>query len=74
MRFFRKCTMFRRSIPLGAVMESNDFEDLEKTCVIDVPQPPRDVLRERCSENMQQNYGRTLMPKCDFNKFAKQLY
>ena len=55
--------MFRRSIPLGAVMERNDFEDLEKTFVIDVPQPPRGVLREMCSESMQQNYGRTLMPK-----------
>ena len=34
---------------------NNDFEDLEKTFLIDVPQPPRGVLRERCSENMQQN-------------------
>ena len=55
--------MFRWSIPLGALMERKDFEDLEKTFVIDVPQPPRGVLRERCSENMQQNYGRTLMKK-----------
>ena len=31
------------------------------------------VLRERCSENMQQSYRRTAMPKCDFNKVAKQL-
>ena len=28
----------------------------------------------RCSESMQQIYRRTLMPKCDFNKVAKQLY
>ena len=28
---------------------------------------------KRCSENMQQIYSRTLMPKCDFNKVAKQL-
>ena len=27
-----------------------------------------------CSENMQQIYRKTLMPKCDFNKAAKQLY
>ena len=35
-------------------------------------QPYRDVLKKRCSENMQQTY-RTPMPKCDFNKVAKQL-
>ena len=28
----------------------------------------------RCSESMQQIYRRTPMPKCDFNKVAKQLY
>ena len=28
----------------------------------------RDVLRKRCSKNMQQIYRRTLMLKCDFNK------
>ena len=30
----------------------------------------RGVLRKRCSENMQQIYRRTSMPKCDFNKVA----
>ena len=30
--------------------------------------------RKRCSEIMQQIYRRTLMPKCDFNKVALQLY
>ena len=34
-------------------------------------QPPRGVLKKRCSENMQQIYRRTSMPKCDFNKVAK---
>ena len=33
-------------------------------------QPPRSVLKKRCSENMQQIYWRTPMPKCDFNKVA----
>ena len=33
-------------------------------------QPSRSVLRKRCSENMQQIYRRTPMPKCDFNKVA----
>ena len=29
--------------------------------------PSRGVLRKRRSENMQQIYGRTPTPKCDFN-------
>ena len=29
---------------------------------------------QRCFENIQQNYRRTPMPKCDFNKVAKELY
>ena len=37
-------------------------------------QPPRGILRKRFSENMQQIYRRTTLPKCDFNKVAKQLY
>ena len=43
---------------------------------LDYPQeqPPRGVLRKMCSENMQQIYRRTPMPKCNFNKVAKQLY
>ena len=36
-------------------------------------QPPTVVLKKRCSENMQQIYRRTPMPKRDFNK-VKQLY
>ena len=34
---------------------------------------PRGVLRKRCSENMQQIYRKTTMPKRDFNKVEKQL-
>ena len=34
-------------------------------------QPPRRVLSKRCSENMQQIYKRTAIPKCDFNKDFK---
>ena len=37
-------------------------------------QPSRGVLRKRCSENMQQIYRRTPMPKCDFNKVALHIY
>ena len=35
-------------------------------------QPPRGVPRKSCSEIMQQIYRRTPMPKCNFNKVAKQ--
>ena len=37
-------------------------------------QPFRRVLGKMCSENMQQTYRRTPMPKCDFNRAAKQLF
>ena len=40
----------------------------------DQKQPSRSVFIKRCSENKQQIYRRTPMPKCDFNKAAKQLY
>ena len=33
-------------------------------------QPSRDVLMKRYSENMQQIYRRTSIPKCNFNKVA----
>ena len=31
--------------------------------------PEADVLKKRCSENMQQIYRRTRMPKCDFKLY-----
>ena len=31
-------------------------------------QPTKGVLIKKCSENMQEIYGKTPMPKCDFNK------
>ena len=37
-------------------------------------QPSRGVLRKRSSDNMQEIYRKTPMPKCDFNNVAKQLY
>ena len=36
-------------------------------------QPSRTVLKNSCSENLQQIYRKTTMPKCDFDKNAKQL-
>ena len=37
-------------------------------------QPSGGVPEKKCSENMQQIYRSTHMPKYDFNKVAKQLY
>ena len=37
-------------------------------------QPAISVLMKKCSENMQQIYRGTPMPKCDFNKVEKELY
>ena len=34
----------------------------------------RGAIRKKCSENIQQIHSSTPMPKCDFNKVAKQLY
>ena len=42
--------------------------------VINRSRSSRGILTKRCSENMQQIYRRIPMPKCDFNKVAKQLY
>ena len=43
--------------------------DLEITELADA-ELPEAALRKRCSENMQQTYRRTPIPKCDFNKVA----
>ena len=32
------------------------------------------ILQNRCFEDIRQIYRRTPIPKCDFNKFAQQLY
>ena len=45
-----------------------------EVCVKNKIDIPRGVPRKTCSENMQQIYRRTPMPKCVFNKFALQLY
>ena len=49
--------------PLTDVSSKNFLKQVQK-------QPSRGVLIKRCSENMQQSYRRTPMPKCDFNKVA----
>ena len=46
------------------------FKYLFDKCMVIQKQPPIGVPKKRCSENMQQIYRRTAMPKCDFNKVA----
>ena len=47
---------------------------VSKSCFYNsLEQPFRGALIKRCSENMQQIYRRTPMPKCNFNKVAMQL-
>ena len=41
----------------------NDIENFPHHTSVQKP-PPRGVLKKRCSENMQQIYRRTPMPKC----------
>ena len=52
----------------------NSVQRLEIRKMLFQKQPPRGVLKKRRSENMQQIYRRTPMPKCNFKKVAKQLY
>ena len=42
-------------------------------CMVIQKQPPIGVPKKRRSENMQQIYRRTAMPKCDFNKVAIEI-
>ena len=52
-------------VPLSATVQMIRFflSEFQK-------QPSRDVLKKRCSENMQQIYGGTHIPKRDFNTVA----
>ena len=56
----RSCILLRRKF-------HNFFITVQK-------QPHGGVLKKRCSENIQQIYKRTPMPKSDLNKVSKQLY
>ena len=58
--------MFSFIDDLAAISDSGELYKQKK--------PSRDVLRKRFSENMQQIYRRTPIPKCDFSKVALQLY
>ena len=55
--------------------QNKEFLDqlLEVTNILQ-KQPSRGVFKKSYSENMQQIFRRTPMPKCDFNKVTLQLY
>ena len=55
---------------VGNLYDYNQCAQIANNDEIDQKQPPGGVPRERCSENMQQIYRRTPMPKYDFNKVA----
>ena len=60
---------------LNNFFHSNKLSPMNIIGKLDVQkQPSSGVLRKRYSENMQQSYRRTPMPKCDFSKVALQLY
>ena len=71
----RKCTQRKTLHNLKTdIFDLSDNTNITKLFSIYQKQPPRGVHRKRCSRNMQKIYRRTPMPKCNFNKVAKQLY
>ena len=60
----------------NVALEDQDKKEQEKILfnVLTKKLPFRGVIIKRGSENMQQIYRRTPMPKYDFNKVANQLY
>ena len=69
-RKYSRCTVKVRYRIKICIFKSN--VEFKQVCL--QKQSSRGVLRKRCSENMQEIYGRTPMPKCGFNKVAKQLW
>ena len=69
-------TKFKSNVKKTAQQHFKVFCKCEYICQAELlqKQSPRGVLSKRSSENIQQIYSRIPMPKCDFNKFAKQLY
>ena len=65
--------MYKCKIVVIFIKEVNIY-NLKLSKLLLQKQPLKGVLEKRCSENMQQIYRRTHMPKCNFNKAAKQLY
>ena len=68
------CYYITANSTLDADHLSSGTIPVKLTIVTKNKQPSASALKKRCSENMQQIYRRTLMLKCDFNKFAMQIY
>ena len=65
----KKMTLFNSSFKTTKIISSE-----QKLSRKNQKQLSRAILTKRCSENMQQIYRRTLMPKCGFSENALQLY
>ena len=52
----------------------NQFETIRDEVIFWKKQPPIGVLIRICFGNMQQILKKAVMPKCDFNGTAKNLY
>ena len=68
------CYYITANSTLDADHLSSGIIPVKLTIVTKNKPPSASALKKRCSENMQQIYRRTLMLKCDFNKFAMQIY
>ena len=68
------CYYITANSTLDADHLSSGIIPVKLTIVTKNKQPSASALKKKCSENMQQIYRRTLMLKCDFNKFAMQIY
>ena len=70
----RKLQQMRKCKIVVIFIKEVDIYNLKLSKLLLQKQPLRGVFEKRCSENMQQIYRRTPIPKCNFNKVAKQLY
>ena len=68
-KFFKGCLPQTLPSPL---LNTLFIQDPVKHLQCSQKQPFRGVLKTRYSQNIQQIYRRIPMPKCDFNKVAKQ--
>ena len=80
--FFSQSTLFLEVLFFSSFSQKMDmtisqlkfYQDVYTSTTEVQKQQFRGVLGKMCSENKQQIYRRAPRPKCDFNKFALQLY
>ena len=69
--------MMSRKVNLGGASLNREFIHKYNTCIYSDEKSRSSrstLLSKTCSQEMQQIYRRTPMPKCDLNKVTKQLY